>query len=100
VRQASGPLPADGGVVVTYTVHGAPAPTTTIPTPTTTPTTTVPVAKPVPQPVVSHDPLPLTGAPVVLEITASFGLLVAGALAALLAHRRAPAIQTAPRPAR
>ena len=70
-------LIGDSGVVVTYTVHGDPVPTTT----------TIPVAKPVPQPAVTHHPLPITGAPVVLEVTASFGLLLAGAVAAFLARR-------------
>ena len=70
-------LPGDGGVVVTYTVHAA-----------GTPTTTVPVAKPVPQPVVTHHPLPITGAPVALEMTASFGLLLAGAIVAIATRVR------------
>lgn len=66
------------GVVITYTVHRA------------APPTTVPVAKPVPKPVVTHHPLPITGAPVALEMTASFGLLLAGALAAICARRKIP----------
>ena len=88
MRQVSGSVLGDGGVVVTYTVRGAATPTTT--TTLTPPTTTVPLANPVPQPVVAHHPLPLTGAPVVLEMTASFGLLLAGALAAFMARRRSP----------
>ena len=71
----------DGGVVVTYTVHGA-----------SLPTTTIPVARPVPQPVVTHHSLPITGAPVALELAASFGLLLAGAIAAWAARRRMPAV--------
>ena len=88
-------LLGDSGVVVTYTVHraSAPPPTTTTSTTTTTTTTTttaVPVAKPVPQPVVTHHALPITGAPVALEMTVSFGLLLAGAIAAVTARRRMP----------
>jgi hypothetical protein len=82
-------LLGDSGVVVTYTVHGASAPPPTTTTTTTT-TTTVPVAKPVPQPVVTHHPLPLTGAPVAVEMAVSFGLLLAGAIAAISARRRIP----------
>ena len=81
----SGPVVGDGGVVVTYTVHGAATPTITT---TTTTTTTIPLARPAPQPNVTHHPLPLTGAPVAIEMTASFGLLLAGALAAFMARRR------------
>lgn len=69
---ASGP--GGDGVVVTYTVRG-------------------PVADPPPSlshptPAVTHQPLPLTGAPLGLELIGSFGLLVAGALTAWSAHRR------------
>ena len=78
MRQLSGSVIGDGGVVVTYTVHGPGTPTTT----------TIPLAPPAPHPVITHDPLPLTGAPVVVEMTASFGLLLAGALAAFMARRR------------
>lgn len=79
MRRVSGSVLGAGGVVVTYTVHGAATPSTT---------TTIPPAKPAPQPTVTHHPLPLTGAPVAIEMTASFGLLLAGALAAFMARRR------------
>ena len=72
-------MAGDNGVVVTYTVLRA-----------GTPTTSVPAAKPVPQPVVSHGPLPITGAPVAIEMMASFGLLLAGAIAAIAARRSIP----------
>lgn len=68
-------LPADSTVVVTYTVKAADP----------VPTTTVPAA--VPAPAVTHPPLPLTGAPVAVELIGSFGLLLAGALTAWSAHR-------------
>ena len=71
---ADGLVAADsGGAAVLYTV---PAPTTTIP-----------IAPPAP-PAVTHQPLPLTGAPVTIELIGSFGLLVAGALTALSARLR------------
>lgn len=73
-----GSVTGDGGVVVTYTVHSAGTPTTT----------TIPLAEPAPQPAVTHHPLPLTGAPVAIEMAASFGLLLAGAVAAFMARRR------------
>lgn len=63
-----------GGAVVVYTV---PAPTTTIP-----------IAPPAPLPAVTHQPLPLTGAPITVELIGSFGLLLAGALTALSARVR------------
>ena len=72
-----GAIPSDGTVVVTYTVHGALPPTTTIPT-----------ARPGPVPAVTHQPLPLTGAPLTLEMIGSFGLLLAGFIAAVSARRR------------
>lgn len=66
----------DGGVTVTYTVH----PHDAVPT-------TIPVAQPGPAPAVTHQPLPLTGAPLTAELIGSFGLLLAGAIAAWTAHR-------------
>lgn len=71
--------PSGKGVLVTYTVQG----------PTAAPPTTAPPAPIQPTPAVTHQPLPLTGAPLTLELVGSFGLLVAGALAAWSAHRRA-----------
>ncbi|HMC39194.1 MAG TPA: hypothetical protein VKI19_05995 [Acidimicrobiales bacterium] len=73
----AGAFTRDGGVVVIYTVQGSPGPTTT----------TIPAAQP-PTPAVTHQPLPLTGAPVTLELIGSFGLLAAGALTAIAARRR------------
>jgi hypothetical protein len=52
------------------------------------PTTTIPIAPPAPSPAVTHQPLPLTGAPITVELIGSFGLLVAGALTALSARVR------------
>lgn len=74
----AGQYARDGGVTITYTVRPHQA----------VPTTTVPVAVPQPAPAVTHAPLPLTGAPVALELIGSFGLLLAGALTAWSAHRR------------
>ncbi len=71
------PIPRDGSVSVTYTVQPHSA----------VPTTTVPVAVPGPAPAVTHQPLPLTGAPVTVELVGSFGLLLAGAVTAWWAHR-------------
>lgn len=67
--------PGGDGVVVRYTVRG--------------PVSDSPPSSSHPAPVVTHQPLPLTGAPVGLELIGSFGLLVAGALTAWSAHRRA-----------
>ncbi len=61
------------GVVVTYTVQGPAA---------------APPAPSRPTPAVTHQPLPLTGAPLTLELIGSFGLLAAGVLTAWSAHRR------------
>lgn len=71
--------PSGKGVLVTYTVEG----------PAAAPPTTAPPTQSQPPPAVTHQPLPLTGAPLTLELVGSFGLLVAGALAAWSAHRRA-----------
>jgi hypothetical protein len=62
-----------GGAVVLYTVA---SPTTT----------TIPLAHPAPTPAVTHQPLPLTGAPVMVELVGSFALLFAGGIAALMAR--------------
>lgn len=71
----------DGGVVVTYTVapHRSAPPAVT---------TTVPLAVPAPPPAVTHQALPLTGAPLTLELLGAFGLLVVGAATARWSHRR------------
>lgn len=70
-------LPSDSAVTVTYTVQPQ----------AVVPTTTVPAGVPDPPPAVVHQPLPLTGAPVAIEMVGSFGLLLAGALTAWSAHR-------------
>ena len=50
----------------------------------------VPPATPAVAVPAAHRPLPLTGAPVIMELSASLGLLVAGALSAWAASRRRP----------
>jgi hypothetical protein len=77
-----------GGATVLYTV-GSPQ----------TPTTTIALAHPGPAPAVTHQPLPLTGAPVVLELVGSLGLLLAGTIAALIA-RYGPSRRVPGRPTR
>lgn len=84
----------DGGVTVTYTV-GPPnaVPVTSVPT---SPVPSAPVPKAVATPpAVTHSPLPLTGAPVALELGGSLGLLVAGVLAVAAARRRRRAVEPA-----
>ena len=75
-----------GGPVPTSVPNPAPVP---FPAPAPgTPGGPVPPATPAVAVPVGHRSLPLTGAPVMMELTASLGLLVAGALAAWSATRR------------
>lgn len=72
------PAPTPGPSPAPAPVPGTPS-TPGLPVTPATPAVAVPVA---------HRSLPLTGAPVMMELSASLGLLVAGALAAWSATRR------------
>lgn len=85
LRIGSGtPTPAPGS-------PSAPAPPAAPGTPGAVPAATPAVAVPA-----AHRPLALTGAPVIMELSASLGLLLAGAVSAWAATRR----RHQPRPAR
>lgn len=70
-----------GRVSVTMTIGGTPA--TTVPPPTTLPPAKPSSASPVPP----HQPLPLTGAPVLAGVDLALLLTVMGALFVTLANR-------------
>lgn len=75
----------DGRVTITYTVGPHPG----------DPPARVAGPDPRPHPGGTHQPLPFTGAPVVVELLGSFALLLAGAVAALSATVKS---RTAARP--
>jgi hypothetical protein len=80
-----------GPVAVTFSIGGV---TTTVP-----PATTLPPASPgVSTPAPPHQPLPLTGAPVLAGVDLALLLTVAGALFVTLANRLADRV--VPRPGR
>jgi hypothetical protein len=92
VAYAAQVSPHSGPVAVTLTVGGTTA--TTVPPPTTLPPASPGSSTPAPP----HQPLPLTGAPVLAGVDLALLLTVAGALFVTLANRLVGRV--VPRPGR